>query len=78
MDKQRCDLNPAVPFSVNYGQVLVFNGVDFLHGNRINDTGQTRVSMDFRICEEANFIPNDKATLNSKKRMEIGGYFEKI
>lgn len=72
------DDNPPVPIAVKYGQAMIFNGADFLHGNYINDTPDTRVSIDFRICEHCDFIPRNKATLNTKKIMDIGGYFEKM
>jgi len=69
---------PPVPISVKYGQAMVFNGADFLHGNYINKTLDTRVSIDFRICSFSDFVPTEKATLNTKKSMSIGGYFERI
>jgi hypothetical protein len=35
--------------SLKYGQLLIFDGPNLLHGSVTNDSGRTRVSMDFRF-----------------------------
>jgi hypothetical protein len=63
------------PPSLAPGQVLVFDGVGLYHGNKINDTGATRVSFDIRIVPESQFVPSEKQSVNMGVRMEIGGYY---
>ena len=38
------------PFCVDYGQMLLFDGGRLAHGTVGNDSGQTRVSIDFRFA----------------------------
>lgn len=66
------------PYSVMYGEVLVFEGANLMHGNKVNKTMNTRVSVDFRIVDPTNFIPSDKGSINMNSKFDIGGYFEKL
>ena len=66
------------PYTVNYGEILVFNGANLFHGNKPNDSGATRVSVDFRLVDPNKFIPNEAGSINMKSKFDIGGYFEKI
>jgi hypothetical protein len=66
------------PYNVEYGEVLIFDGVNLFHGNKSNQENKTRVSFDFRIVEETNFKPSEKSTLNNPTQFTIGNYFEKI
>jgi hypothetical protein len=66
------------PYNVNYGEILVFNGANLNHGNQKNDSGFTRVSVDFRLVAPNKFKPNQEGSINMKTKFDIGGYFEKI
>ncbi len=68
----RGDYQPAelVP-----GQVVVFDGVHLRHGNKINDTGSTRVSFDFRCIPMADYAPSNLRTA-TKRGLWIGEYFD--
>ena len=37
------------PINAEYGDIIQFDGPNLLHGTEINKTGQTRVSLDFRV-----------------------------
>ena len=63
------------PMNISYGQVLVFNGANLLHGNHTNETLTTRVSFDMRIVEESRFNPTGKDTIYKNKKFELGSYF---
>lgn len=63
--------------NMEYGQMLEFSGSQ-LHGNKINETGQTRVSMDFRVLPESRFQPSEKITVSSKIPFTIGGYWSRL
>ena len=65
-------------YDVNYGEVLIFDGVNLFHGNKTNEENKTRVSFDFRVVDEQNFNPSEKSTLNNPIELTIGNYFEKI
>ena len=41
------------PMVMDYGQMLLFDGVNIGHGSRINTTSSTRVSFDFRFLPGA-------------------------
>lgn len=66
------------PYTVKYGEILVFNGANIFHGNKHNTSDETRVSIDFRLVDPAKFIPNSKGSINNITTFDIGGYFEKI
>jgi ectoine hydroxylase-related dioxygenase (phytanoyl-CoA dioxygenase family) len=66
------------PYNLDNGQFLLFDGANLKHGNQINRTGFTRVSFDFRIIPASRYKPNDRLSINTKKRMVIGDYFEKL
>lgn len=69
-------LNDLNPIEVKYGEVLRFDGANLLHGNHINDTEITRVSMDFRVIPYSQFNPSLKSSIHTNKRFDIGDYFE--
>lgn len=64
------------PFEVQYGEILCFRGADLLHGNHINQTQHTRVSVDFRIVHRDRFIPSHKGSINTGVKFDLGGYFD--
>lgn len=66
------------PYNVNYGEILVFDGANLKHGNQKNDSGFTRVSVDFRLVDPNKFKPNQVGSINMKTKFDIGGYFEKL
>jgi hypothetical protein len=66
------------PAAVRYGEVLVFSGVGLRHGNRLNTTGHTRVSVDFRVLRRSEYRPRDDASVNAGLRFRIGEYFAEL
>jgi hypothetical protein len=65
------------PMNARYGEYYIWDGANLNHGNRINDTGNTRISVDFRILPLSKFDDNNiKETITMKTKMTIGGYFE--
>ncbi|MCR8997433.1 hypothetical protein [Brevibacillus laterosporus] len=43
------DMGDFQPIELEYGEALVFDGQNLVHGTYRNDTGATRVSFDFRV-----------------------------
>ncbi len=63
------------PFALEYGQILCFNGADLIHGNKINKSDRSRVSVDFRIVHRDKFAPSTEGSINTGVKFDIGGYF---
>lgn len=66
------------PYIVNYGEILVFDGANLTHGNKHNESQQTRVSVDFRLIDPMKFVPNMGGSINMKTKFMIGEYFDVI
>lgn len=64
------------PVRVEYGECFRFAGGQLTHGNNINDTGQTRVSFDFRVIPKSKYRdePTMAGVAFGKKRV-IGDYY---
>lgn len=65
------------PYKVEYGEVLIFNGANLYHGNKNNNTTDTRVSIDFRLVDPQKFTPNNAGSINMNTKFDIGGYFDR-
>jgi ectoine hydroxylase-related dioxygenase (phytanoyl-CoA dioxygenase family) len=64
------------PLNVEKGNILAFNGNMCNHGNKINSTGKSRISFDFRVLSEEFYDPNfDKKSTSKSIPMIIGGYY---
>lgn len=63
------------PYDVENGEVLVFNGSFLKHGNKPNDTGVCRVSVDFRIIPYSQYQSVQAQSSHLKLKFEIGGYY---
>jgi hypothetical protein len=63
------------PYELSYGQALIFDGANLKHGNKINETGYTRVSLDFRVMPFSKYAPNDRRSINTRMRFVVGEYF---
>lgn len=64
------------PYEVWPGELFVFDGANLNHGNKVNDTEHTRVSVDFRVVDFNKFQPSEKGSINNNTRFDIGGYFD--
>lgn len=64
---------------LEFGDLFEFNGNQLKHGNLINKTNKTRISMDFRVISKKNYDNSKRNySLTTKKRFEIGEYYEKL
>lgn len=66
------------PYPVNYGEILVFDGANLEHENKVNKTTVTRVSFDFRVIPKRKFVPSKSKTINTGLVMDIGGYWSEM
>lgn len=63
------------PYTVKYGEILVFDGANLMHGNKPNESNDTRVSVDFRLVDPNRFVPNKNGSINMKTKFVVGEYF---
>ena len=75
--ESREGLEDFMPYTVKYGEILVFSGANLMHGNKTNDSDHTRVSVDFRLVDPAIFVPSKEGSINMNTAFDLGGYFEK-
>lgn len=65
------------PVSIQRGNVVRFFGNSLTHGNKINKTGKTRVSMDFRILPLIYYNENNwSESITRKSKFVIGEYYK--
>lgn len=62
--------------AVPYGGVLRFDGVNLRHGNLINTTGKTRVSVDFRVIDAREFKSTEATSVSANRTFRLGDYWE--
>lgn len=65
------------PMNTLYGQVVMWNGCNLTHGNKQNDTLNTRVSCDFRVIPISKYSEEiNEGTIYTKMKFIIGDYYE--
>jgi hypothetical protein len=72
------DKGDYAPMNCNYGEFIRWDGSNLCHGNYINKTGNTRVSVDFRVIRESNYLPSETGSINVNVKFAIGGYYSVI
>ncbi len=71
------NLGDYKPMNAEYGEYYIWNGSNLKHGNKINTTGMTRFSVDFRILPYNLYREDDiKETVTTKTKLKLGSYFE--
>jgi len=72
--------NNFYPLNVDVGEIVMWDGANLLHGNKMNDTGKARVSVDFRILPLSKYKNTDNRSLSSMSptKMVIGEYWERF
>ena len=61
---------------IDYGEVMCFDHIDYMHGSQINSTGKTMVSMDFRLALAEQYFDDPSAfSINTHSAFKIGDYF---
>ena len=67
------------PMEAEYGELIVWKGARLKHGNKNKDTGQTRVSFDFRILKKSDFNENKvEKSLTRDVSFSPGSYFTSL
>jgi hypothetical protein len=71
------DKGDYAPINTTVGEFVKWNGANLKHGNKINDTGNTRVSFDFRVMPLSKYKDNDRKSVSTNTKMELGKYWVK-
>lgn len=66
------------PMLLKYGECMEWDGTNLMHGNKVNDSNQTRVSLDFRATPLHRFVEGDCSSINTNTPFKIGHYYEVI
>lgn len=67
------------PMELRVGKLIEFNGNKLTHGNKVNGTGKTRVSMDFRILRLIHYYPeSNTVSLTQKTKFREGEYYKRL
>jgi ectoine hydroxylase-related dioxygenase (phytanoyl-CoA dioxygenase family) len=70
------DKGDFVPLEANYGEFIMWEGIRLTHGNKINKTNRSRVSVDFRVVSSTMWNPMPGEAINTGIKFEIGGYYD--
>jgi hypothetical protein len=71
------DKGDYAPMVAEVGEYYIWNGANLLHGNKKNETGFSRVSIDFRLIFENNFDYTG-TSVTTKVPMKLGHYWSKL
>ena len=64
------------PLEANYGEMWYWSGATLRHGNKLNDTGKSRVSVDFRIIPVSKYQDEGKQSITNQTKMILGEYWK--
>ena len=53
-----------------------WSGATLRHGNKLNDTGKSRVSVDFRIIPVSKYQDEGKQSITNQTKMILGEYWK--
>lgn len=68
-----------IPMTMLTDHLIQFNGNQLRHGNRINKSGRTRVSMDFRVLPISKYDEaNTSQSVTLKTKFKEGEYYKKF
>lgn len=65
------------PMECDYGDLITFDAVNLLHGNKVNKTGKSRISLDFRVMKMVDYCETSKQTLSKNRKLVLGDYYTK-
>lgn len=71
------DKGDFAPMNAKFGEYYLWDGANLSHGNKKNETGVSRVSIDFRIISSENFNYSG-TSVTSKIPMSLGSYWSEI
>lgn len=77
--EKNCRFRNFIPLEQKAGECTSFGGNTHTHFNKVNKTGQSRVSFDFRILPLNYYNPNTKLhSVTTKQHYVEGGYYKRV
>ena len=71
------DLGDFKPIEMEVGEFCIFNGNKCMHGNKLNKTRQTRVSMDFRVLPYEKYNESEcLESVTANRKFVKGDYYK--
>jgi len=64
-----------MPMNTKLGEFVKWDGANLKHGNKINDTGMSRISFDFRVMPLSKYEDNARKSVSVKTSMTLGEYW---
>jgi len=74
-EEDKADFTPML---LKYGEIMEWDGSNLTHGNKVNESDATRVSVDFRVMPRSAYVDSLHTSINTKIPFSIGGYYEVI
>ena len=65
-EEDKEDYSPFLLEYGEYGECLEWDAKNLKHGNKVNNSGKTRVSVDFRVIDEENYVASDQTSIDAK------------
>lgn len=72
------DLGDYTEIRAHYGECVEWSATNLTHGNKVNRTTKTRVSIDFRVIPMSRYFGSEHLTINADIPFKVGGYYEVI
>ena len=73
------DKKDYAPMEADYGQLIVWQGARLEHGNKANETGQPRVSFDFRVLKKKHYDESRvNKSLTRNVSFSLNNYFTSL
>jgi hypothetical protein len=67
------------PVKMQFGDLLKFSGGTHRHGNKLNDTNNSRISFDFRVLPLTKYNPNYvKTSATRTTKFIVGEYYKEL
>lgn len=64
------------PITALYGETVMWNGCHLSHGNKLNNTSNTRISVDFRVIPISKYQEDpNTGSIYTKMKFAIGDYY---
>lgn len=76
--ESKSDLGDFSLINLNPGQCFVFDGRNCRHGNYVNQTGVSRVSLDFRVLPDKKYKESRQKSVSYGLRFAEGEYYDRL
>jgi len=70
------DLGDFQEIRADYGECVEWSATNLTHGNKVNRTSISRVSIDFRVIPKSRYVGSDHLTINANIPFKVGEYYE--